>query len=72
MKYRIKEYTNKYGSRIFQVQTEKWIWGWVDYDTWFNTEFYNLRDAESCITRIEAIDKSEAENKAKPTEYHYK
>ena len=72
MKYRIKEYTNKYGNRTFQIQTEMWTWGWVDYEPWFNTKFYSLKEAESCVTWIHYIDKIEAENKAKPTEYHYK
>lgn len=66
-KYRIKEYTNKYGTRVFQVQIKKW-YGWVDFDTWFNTKHYSLLEAKNCIKWwIE----SKSENKAKRMEYHY-
>lgn len=70
MKYRIKEYTDKYGSRKFQVQEKKW-WGWKDCDRYHETCKGRLPEAEALIRWMIASEQEEAKNKAKKTEYHY-
>jgi hypothetical protein len=71
MKYRIKEYTNKYGTRVYQIQEKKW-WGWKNADRYHFTHKYSLNEAISLMKWMVACDLEDAQNKAKPTEYHYK
>jgi hypothetical protein len=71
MKYRIKEYTDKYGTRVYQIQEKKW-WGWKNASRWYPTHNYTLHEATCRMKWMIASDELEAKNKAKPAEYHYK
>lgn len=70
MKYRIKEYTDNYGTRVYQIQEKKW-WGWRNADRWHFTHKYSIHEAKSLMKIMIDNDSEEAKNKAKDTEYHY-
>lgn len=73
--YRIKEYTDKYGQRKFQIQIKKygWLFGgwWKDYFTWHTTTFHALYEAKNCLHYIRYNEEQETKNRAKSVEYHY-
>ena len=57
MKYRIKEYTNKYGTRVYQIQEKKW-WGWKNADRYHFTHKHTLNEAFILIRKEDGSDKS--------------
>ena len=73
MDFRIKEFTNRYGSRIFLVQRRKFFlffsW-WGEADDWFTCKFYTLREAKNALSRIKAVIESEEANRKLPVKYH--
>lgn len=72
-KYRIKEYTNKEGYRIYQIQEKRWLF-WLDCAHFGSTVPYikhSLRESKKLLKEIIAREREKIENKTKKTKYHY-
>lgn len=73
MEFRIKEFTNKFGSRIFLLQRRKnflFLSWWGEASNWCNCKFYTLREAKNALSRIKANLESEEANRKLPVKYH--
>lgn len=73
MEFRIKEFTNGYGSRIFLVQRKKnflcFSW-WGEASDWHTCKFYTLREAKNALSWIKADLESKRVNRKLPVKYH--
>ena len=73
MEFRIKEFTNKFGNRVFLVQRRKFFlffsW-WGEAVTWCTCKFYTLREAKNALSSIKADFKHQEANRKLPVKYH--
>jgi len=73
MEFRIKEFTNGFGSRIFLVQRKKnflcFSW-WGEASKWHTCKFYSLRGAKNALSWIKVDHESKRVNQKLPVKYH--
>ena len=66
MEFRIKEFTNTFGIRIFLIQRKKnflfFSW-WGEASKWHTCKFYTLREAKNALSWIKADIESKRANR---------
>ena len=73
MEFRIKEFTNTFGNRIFLIQRRKnflffsW-WGEASY--WHTCKFYTLHEARNALSWIREDLESKGVNRKLSVKYH--